>query len=115
MAASVNAKMESHPSNRFAHAFLEAQRLTALRGRYGKMWPIREFWVDKTKEHMDVVSSFIDPILEEAVRKNKENVGEKSAASEVKAEKEVGDEDALLDHLVNQTNGEPFGLFGELP
>jgi hypothetical protein len=98
--------MASHPSNAFAHAFLEAQRLSALRARYGVNWPLREFWTDATAEHMRVVERVIEPILREAVEKKRragegEQVGVKGDMS-----REVQDGETLLEHLVNYTDGE---------
>lgn len=88
---------KNHPANRFAHAFAEAQSLSALRSRFGVNWPLREFWRDHCKEHMDVVDGYIEPILKEAVRHRQE-----TAATETK---EVGEGDTLLSHLVNHTQG----------
>lgn len=87
----------SHPANRFAHAFAEAQSLTALRSRFGVHWPLREFWRDHCKEHMRVVNGYIEPILKEAVARREE-----VSSADVK---EVAEGDTLLSHLVNLTQG----------
>src|ERR1700722_11506692 len=97
--------MASHPSNRFAASFLEAQRIVSLRARYGVNWPLREFWVDATKKPMEVVASTIDPILREAVGKRRIAAEEKIQGD---MQREVQDGETLLDHLVNYTDGARF-------
>ncbi|KAG2338542.1 cytochrome P450 [Suillus weaverae] len=93
---------ENHPANKFAHAFSDAQIATAYRGRFGSAWRLSEFWTDRVKKHMDVCFKFIDPILKEALEKNKmlkENVDEKADAKD----RDVKEGETLLDHLVNYT------------
>ncbi|KAG1856281.1 cytochrome P450 [Suillus tomentosus] len=93
---------ENHPANKFAHAFSEAQIAAAYRGRFGSAWRLSEFWTDRVKKHMDVCYKFIDPILKEALEKNKtlkENMGEKTDAKD----RDVEEGETLLDHLVNYT------------
>ncbi|KAG1895877.1 cytochrome P450 [Suillus fuscotomentosus] len=93
---------ENHPANKFAHAFSEAQIAAAYRGRFGSAWRLSEFWTDRVKKHMDVCYKFIDPILKEALEKNKmlkENMDEKTDAKD----RDVEEGETLLDHLVNYT------------
>ncbi|KAG1776001.1 cytochrome P450 [Suillus placidus] len=93
---------ENHPANKFAHAFSDAQIATAYRSRFGSAWRLSEFWTDRVKKHMDVCFKFIDPILKEALEKNKmlkENVDEKADAKD----RDVKEGETLLDHLVNYT------------
>lgn len=93
---------ENHPANKFAHAFSDAQIATGYRGRFGSAWRLSEFWTDRVKKHMDVCYKFIDPILKEALEKSKmtkENVDEKADAKD----REVKEDETLLDHLVNYT------------
>lgn len=95
---------ENHPANKFAHAFSEAQIASAYRGRFGSAWRLSEFWTDRVKKHMDVCYKFIDPILKEALEKNKmlkENMDEKTDAKD----RDVEEGETLLDHLVNYTEG----------
>jgi len=91
----------SHPANVFAHAFGESQKLSGSRSRYGSSWPLIEFWKDNVKVHREVIDKFIDPILTEAIAKNKMAKG----AFGKEGEREVGDGETLLDHLVNYTEG----------
>ncbi|KAG2137150.1 cytochrome P450 [Suillus bovinus] len=92
---------KNHPANKFAHAFSEAQIAVVYRGRFGSAWPLFEFWTDRVKKHMGVCYKFIDPILKEALEKNKmlkENIDEK-----VVKDRDVEEGETLLDHLVNYT------------
>jgi hypothetical protein len=101
----LNAQMREHSSNKFAYAFAEAQRIVALRARYGVNWPLREFWADTTAQHMKIIGNTIDPIL-------KGVIGEKIAAGAEDFKlmedmhREVQDGETLLDHLVNYTHSE---------
>lgn len=92
----------SHPADIFAHSFGKAQELTAFRGRRGKNWALSEFFKDNVDEHRKVVEKFVDPIISEALRKRKELdlEGKKSGGKD-----EVGEDETLLDHLVNCTQG----------
>ncbi|KAH9927192.1 cytochrome P450 monooxygenase pc-3 [Epithele typhae] len=85
---------------RFPEAFSTAQRLVAERPRIGWVWPIMEVFKSKTDEHMAVVDAFIEPLLQEALRKKDERV----KAGETFDVKESQDDETLLDHLVKQTS-----------
>jgi hypothetical protein len=102
----LNEKMANHPSNVFAEAFRRGQEATAFRSRYGFNWPLKEFWRDKAREHVEVVHKFIDPILSEALRKKKESGDARQERKGVsKGDREVEDGETLLDHLINYTDG----------
>jgi hypothetical protein len=105
----LNAEMKEHSSNKFACALAEAQRIVALRARYGINWPLREFWVDTTVQHMKVIGDTIDPILKEVIGEEKAAGREDFKLTE-DMHREVQDGETLLDHLVNYTDGEfqPF-------
>ncbi|KAH9900019.1 cytochrome P450 monooxygenase pc-3 [Cubamyces lactineus] len=91
---------EQSPSERFAHAFGMAQRIVSERPRLGWVWPLKEIFKTSTDEHMAVVDAFIEPILQEALRKKEERLqGEKDLD-----EKESQDDETLLDQLVKQTS-----------
>ena len=65
------------------------------------MWPIKEIFKSEPVKHMAVVNAFIEPILQEALRKN-----EAHAKTNVQFhDKENQEEETLLDHLVKQTSG----------
>lgn len=100
-----------HPANRFSHAFAEAQRVTTLRSRRGRSWPLREFWRDEARAHMVTVNGFIDPIMRAAVEKKRALDGGKGAASATdEKDREVQDGESLLDHLINYTQGMVLSL-----
>ncbi|KAH6896353.1 cytochrome P450 monooxygenase pc-3 [Coprinopsis sp. MPI-PUGE-AT-0042] len=92
-----------HPANEFSKAFDEAQRLTAMRSRVGVNWPLAEFWQDRVKQQMKVIDKFIDPILATAIQRKKES-GE--VGPQPGMDREVGENESLLDHLVNYTSEE---------
>ncbi|KAH9894448.1 cytochrome P450 monooxygenase pc-2 [Cubamyces lactineus] len=82
---------------RFSEAIMSAQRVLATRLRLGGVWHLKEFFHDRSAEHMRVIDEFMRPILEEAIAKRR--------ASEAQG-KETVDEDrgTLLDHLVQLTD-----------
>jgi hypothetical protein len=57
----------NHPSNIFVDAFVAGLHLTALCTRYGRAWPLIEFWEDIVKPHRDIVDQYIDPIRAEHI------------------------------------------------
>ncbi|KAF5358873.1 hypothetical protein D9757_012297 [Collybiopsis confluens] len=87
-------------SARFSRAFNEAQTATAFRSRFGQMWPLFEFWKDKTEEKMKLVHGFLEPIINEGVRRSKEARG---ILKEAKMEKASEEGDTVLDHLITHT------------
>lgn len=90
-----------HPSDKFVRAFMAGQTLTGLRSRYGPNWQLAEFWKEKVRPHREVVDQFVDPIIEEALRKRGSGGDEKVMVGQdegVKAQ-------TLLDHLVSHTQG----------
>ncbi|KAI9001370.1 cytochrome P450 monooxygenase pc-3 [Trametes punicea] len=88
------------PSERFAHAFNMVQRIVAERPRLGWLWPLKEIFKTSTDEYMQVVDAFIEPILQEALRKKEERLRHQKAGDE----KESQDDETLLDQLVKQTS-----------
>ncbi|KDQ23685.1 hypothetical protein PLEOSDRAFT_1047931 [Pleurotus ostreatus PC15] len=100
---------DSRPSEevaeKFAHAFLEAQRIISSREQLGWVWPLTEIWGDKTKEHMKVVDAFIAPIVKDAVKKKSLADEEKGIIGVANQQNdEVADDETLLDHLVKFTS-----------
>ena len=87
----------------FAQAFVDAQFAASRRLFLGPVWPLFEILHDKTKEPMEVVKAYLNPILTAAVRKKRES-GEALAAPDAVQESE--EEMTLLDHLVKFTDGE---------
>lgn len=93
----------SNPANAFAEAFLEAQNLSATRGRYSSAWALLEILGDKVAVQMKTIDNFIQPILQSALEKK----AQKKAQGELPTNgKDVADDETLLGHLVNLTDGE---------
>ncbi|KAI0824718.1 cytochrome P450 monooxygenase pc-2 [Trametes gibbosa] len=83
-------------SDRFSKAVLGAQRALAMRLRLGWTWPLQEIIKDASEEHMRVIDEFLQPILEEAITKNRNPDFVKHSGDE--------DHETLLDHLVKLTD-----------
>ena len=81
---------------KFSQAFTGVQEALAVRLRIGWSWIFSEVFKDTTRKHMEVVSAYIQPIVEEALRRKR---------SAIEEEKTTDDEETLLDHLVKQTEG----------
>ncbi|KII83768.1 hypothetical protein PLICRDRAFT_168657 [Plicaturopsis crispa FD-325 SS-3] len=100
------------PAEDFAQAFQTAQHLTAARLRSGWTWPLLELLGDKTARPMRVVGAFVEPILREAIDRQRQRVKEGINASKTDEvgrtdevdKDEVGEDETLLDHLVRQTS-----------
>ncbi|KAF5374312.1 hypothetical protein D9758_004630 [Tetrapyrgos nigripes] len=90
-------------SQAFARSFSAAQGYTFSRARFGKHWPLVEFWKDRTKEEMNNVRQFMDPILESAVNRTREKRGQKGTSQAQSVDREVKEGETLLDHLTNYT------------
>ncbi|KAF8060191.1 cytochrome P450 monooxygenase pc-1 [Lyophyllum atratum] len=93
----VSTSPHSNGADEFASAFLEAQEVVSSRERYGWIWPLAEIWEDKTEKPMKIVNAYLDPIVQEAIKKK--NAAPESA--EEKSSTHVEDGDSLLDHLVS--------------
>lgn len=90
----------------FAQAFAQAQSIISRRPLKGWIWPLFEIFKDDTKAPMQIVNSFIDPIVKEAISKKQ--------STEASGEKNVGaDDETLLDHLVQMTT-DPVVLKDEI-
>ncbi|KAG2011341.1 cytochrome p450 [Coprinopsis cinerea AmutBmut pab1-1] len=89
----------------FTQAFLNAQFVIAERERNGWAWPLLEIFEDKAAPHMAVVNRFVEPIINEAIRKRKEKevlYGDSEKANGQKAD--IDADETLLDHLVRSTS-----------
>ncbi|EKM52294.1 uncharacterized protein PHACADRAFT_198361 [Phanerochaete carnosa HHB-10118-sp] len=78
----------------FFHAFQQAQVQTARRLRYGRFWPLFEFWRNRVREHVNVIESFLEPVIESVVLREKHHP--RSA--------ECQDEETLLEYLTRLTD-----------
>jgi len=93
--------LTNHPSTLFVEAFQEGQFLTSSRGNYGIDWPLKEFWKDKIKPLRRQMDVFLEPILAKALADK--NVREDKTA---RGQEKLMEAETLLDHLVNQTQGQ---------
>lgn len=97
------APKERSASDKFAEAFAASQHIVSIRGRLGWIWPLFEIFKSKTDEHMEVVDSFLNPILDDALRKKEARIADGSWSKE--GEKDKAEEwETLLDHLVRYTS-----------
>ncbi|KAG9310823.1 cytochrome P450 [Chiua virens] len=80
----------------FAAAFTAAQHALARRNMIGGSWPLFELLRDPTREPMTVVNAFLEPILKDAIAK------QKASGAFLDTEKDTENE-TLLDHLIRQT------------
>lgn len=89
-------------AERFSAAFAGAQNVISMRTRVGWFWHLQELLHDRSAEHMRVVDEFLQPILEEAIAKNRAA----KAQMEATGEKGSEEDETLLDHLVKLTDGQ---------
>lgn len=103
----VSQAWKSTAADDFAKAFSDAQWIISERGRIGWMWPLLEVFGDKTKKSMRVVDGYLDPIMEDAIKKHQQKQQQQIALGEKEGEgeKEVEEDTTLLDNLVKLTNG----------
>jgi cytochrome P450 len=86
----------NHPSDKFTSAFNRAREYTYPRGFFAKAWRLVEFWEDKVAAQMEVTNLFIDPLIHTALQRK----GDTKRVREVNQ-----DDETLIDHLVQQTDG----------
>ena len=95
-------------ANAFAEAFLRMQVQLWQRAVLRRVWPLWEVFKDKTADDLKTVRAFLDPLVEEAVKKNQERKGHLDGREEEKKD-EIRDDETFLEHLVRITDGKPFG------
>ncbi|KZP25071.1 cytochrome P450 monooxygenase pc-3 [Athelia psychrophila] len=86
----------------FARALADAQFFSAYRNMRGWAWPLAEMFHNHTKAPMDVVSAFLDPVLERAIKRRNVTAGPPTG-DEKGYINEVAQDGTLLDHLVKLT------------
>ncbi|KAG2133190.1 cytochrome P450 [Suillus bovinus] len=80
----------------FSDVFSQAQHAISRRLILGSTWPMTEILADSTAQDMKVVSEFLDPIFEAALRRH-------STAAKSDENNTAGNE-TLVDHLVKLTS-----------
>jgi hypothetical protein len=93
---------ENHPSNPLFKAVLECQKAASRRTLYGPFWPLKEITGDAVTPLRKVADRFVEPFIQERMRRKKENEKGSTKAS---------DNETLLDYLVEQTPGKPRPIF----
>ncbi|KAF8665619.1 hypothetical protein AX16_000075 [Volvariella volvacea WC 439] len=106
--SSLRLASQDHPATIFTQAFQQAQDYSAVRGRWGKHWPLPEFFQDAVKSKMQAVEDYIEPILADAIARRNEQLKDVSSAEKgvQGGDKEVGEDETLLDHLIKYTDDE---------
>ncbi|KAJ7573580.1 cytochrome P450 [Mycena floridula] len=79
-----------HPANKFAHAFALGQHYASLRSQSGPHWALMEMKRDELKPLRKIINEFVDPIIDNALEKQKISSDSK-------------EEESFLDHLVRNT------------
>ena len=80
----------------FSRALAGAETAVADRMNLGPMWPLVEFFKDKSEPHMEVLNGVLDPVIEEGLAKH---------AARTKAGLTDREGETLLDSLLRETTG----------
>lgn len=81
----------------FAKAFEASQNIITMRQIRGYFWPVRELFQDEAEPHAEVISAFLEPIVQRALdRKRKMRDAGISPTTE---------HDTFLDYLADHTEG----------
>ena len=64
-----------HPSDKFTHAFNQAQQCAFPRGLFASAWRLLEFWEDTVWTQMEITNQFIDPLIHVALQKKRDAKG----------------------------------------
>ena len=88
--------MELSREEAFSRALVDAETVLINRLHQGDMWPLLEFFKDKSEPHMEVINKFLNPVLEEGLAKH---------AAETKAGLTDREGETLLDSLLRETTG----------
>lgn len=81
----------------FVAAFEASQQITTQRARRGYFWPIKELFNDKAVPHAEVISRYLQPIVDRALasRNSMKRAGVRSTA----------DQNTFLEYLADNTEG----------
>ena len=92
----------------FAAAFGRAQSSLIDRFILAEFWPWVEMLWDRTATDMEVIDAYVRPILKEKLQEKRQSGGKLKVMSGEEGEKGMAleeEEDTLLDHLVQFTDG----------
>lgn len=79
-------------------AFEAIQDIVSTRAVRGYFWPVRELFKDNAEPHAEVISNFLEPIVQRALER-KQKMREAGVASST-------EHDTFLDYLTDNTEGE---------
>lgn len=85
---------DAHESNAFVHAFSTSQSILGLRTKAGDAWKLFEPWRDEVLPFRDTLNKFIQPMIENAIRRK-----------DAKDVDDIDEEEMLLDHLLRDSKG----------
>lgn len=90
---------EITPEEAFSQALFGVRTVLAGRLNMGERWLLQEFFKDKSQPYMEVITKFLNPILEEGLAKHA-----------TRAETGIPDDEGktLLDSLLRETTGWTF-------
>lgn len=80
----------------FAQALVDVEKVLYNRLNVGELWPLQEFFKDKTEPYMEVINTFLSPLIEEALAKH---------TAQTKAGVVDNEGKTLLDSLLQETSG----------
>ena len=80
----------------FAQALVNVEKVLYNRLNVGELWPLQEFFKDKTEPYMEVINTFLSPLLEEGLAKH---------AAQTEAGVVDNEGKTLLDSLLQETSG----------
>ena len=89
--------------NLFVTSFMRALVSTASRMSAGPVWPLLEMREDATAPDVRYLHAYLDPIVDDALKKKKES----KPGEENKEGDEEETHETLLNHLAASTDGEP--------
>lgn len=95
--------LKSQKANEFAKAFWAAQDQISRRERIGWIWPLLEMFGDKSKKNMKIIRAFIEPIVQDAVEKQKAMPPISDWEKQGKKPEDIEEDETFLDHLVKLT------------
>ena len=80
----------------FSRALMSAETVVSDRLQLGEVWPLLEFFADRSEPHMEVINGLLNPVLEEGLAKH---------AARTKAGLTDREGETLLDSLLRETTG----------
>jgi hypothetical protein len=80
----------------FSQALVDVEKVLYNRLNVGELWPLQEFFKDKTEPYMELINAFLSPLIEDGLAKH---------AAQTKAGVVDNEGKTLLDSLLQETSG----------